>query len=87
MIFWFQSGLFFASTPATGADVIAVGSVSSIANPLFARQGQFTVDSESNFTFLYFPATNLFPASISGYPLYALSFDTNNPADACTELP
>jgi subtilisin family serine protease len=79
--------LFFASTPANGADVIAVGSVNSIATPLFAGRGQFAVDSEPNATFLYFPANNPFPASISGYPLYALSFDTSNPADACTELP
>jgi subtilisin family serine protease len=87
MLFCFRSGLFFASTPANGADVISVGSVNSIATPLFARQGQFAVGSEPNATFSYYPANNPFPGNISGYPLYALSFNASNPADACTELP
>jgi len=50
-------------------------------------EGYFAVNNESNSTFEYFPANNPFPMNISGYPLYALDFNTSNPADACNELP
>jgi subtilisin family serine protease len=50
-------------------------------------QGYFDINSTFNTSFQYFPANNPFPANISGYPLYALDYNTSNPADACNELP
>jgi subtilisin family serine protease len=50
-------------------------------------QGYFAINSELNTTFQYFPTNNPFPTNISAYPLYALGFNTSNPADACIELP
>ncbi len=64
-----------------------MGSVDSIAIRQFMYQGDFAVNLEPNTTFAYLPANNPFPANISGYPLYALGFNTSNPAEACSELP
>lgn len=75
------------ATPASGIDVIAVGSVNNIDVYAYMHQGYFTANSSVNSTFEYFPTNNPFPTNISGYPLYALSFDTNNSADACAQLP
>jgi len=79
--------LFSGSAPASGDSVIAVGSVNNILTPKIGYEGQFTVDNEDNITFAYLPAVYTFPMEISGYPLYALGFNTSNPADACSPLP
>ncbi|CAF1152580.1 unnamed protein product [Rotaria sordida] len=81
-----DAGLFFASTPAISIDAIAVGSVDSITIPRAVSHGYFAINSGLNTTFQYFPANNPYPTNISGYSLYALDFNTSNPADACTEL-
>jgi subtilisin family serine protease len=61
--------------------------VNSISTLQFMYQGYFDINSTFNTSFQYIPANIPFPANISGYPLYALDFNTSNPADACNELP
>ena len=80
-------GVFFASTPSNGENVISIGSVTNTVIPSIEYKGQFTVDNESNSTFAYLPARETLPIEISGLPLYALDFNTSNPADGCSPLP
>ena len=80
-------GVFFASTPSNGENVISIGSVTNTITPSVALEGKFTVDDESNSTFAYLPARETLPIEISGLPLYALDFNTSNPADGCSPLP
>ena len=80
-------GVFFASTPSNGENVISIGSVTNTITPSVALEGKFTVDNESNSTFAYLPARATLPIEISGLPLYALDFNTSNPADGCSPLP
>ena len=49
--------------------------------------GEFSIDGNSRIPFQYLSQSTPFPKDEQGLPLYALNFNTSNPADGCTELP
>ena len=80
-------GAFYASQPANAKDSIAVGAVDSTLILRATPQNQFRVDSNKPQDFDYLPNDPVFPLNSTWFSLYALSFNTNNSADACTALP
>ncbi|KAF8714638.1 Subtilisin-like protein, partial [Rhizoctonia solani] len=74
-----EYGAWYASTPATGVDVISVGSVDNV----ILYQQNATVSDGRNIPYQSFDALNI----PSGLQLYATSSDVNITADACEPLP
>ncbi|KAH6897537.1 peptidase [Coprinopsis sp. MPI-PUGE-AT-0042] len=74
-------GAWYASEPATGQNVISVG---SFENSVIGTQKANLIGGDRN-EILYFSFRSL---PIEGeWPLYVVSNDTTNPADACNPLP
>ncbi|KAK3372949.1 subtilisin-like serine protease, partial [Lasiosphaeria ovina] len=84
-----DDGPFYASSGSSGKKVIAVASTdaSVIAAPPF--KAAFTLNGVSNVTYLgYEPDVNSELWDVpTDLPIIPVSFDTENPADACTPLP
>ena len=81
------SGLFYSSGSSDGIGITSVGSVDNLVTPQISFTGEFRVNGDNPNTFEYLSKSTPFPEDEQGLPLYALSFNTSNPADACTELP
>ncbi|OHE99276.1 peptidase [Colletotrichum orchidophilum] len=82
-----RSGLFLPSSPATGVDVTAVGSVENTITPLLLERGSYTVEnSTQDQDFGLLSGGPKFTENIS-LPLWAVSNDTASPNDACVALP
>ncbi|KAJ5012814.1 Minor extracellular protease vpr [Colletotrichum sp. SAR 10_99] len=80
-------GPFFASSGASGKEVLAIGSAD--ASIVSARQfaGTFNLDGQSNRTILgYRPAEDLFPADIVGWPIVPVTLNISVENDACEPL-
>lgn len=79
-------GLFYASTAANGKKATAVASFDNWKSPILLRGSYFTVDDGPVQDFGYAPGQ---PADWAGIklPLWALSFDTTDPAAGCTAFP
>lgn len=81
-------GLFYTSSAASGQQVTSVGSVENVLAPdLFTNASYVIEDSAtSSVEFGFAPGK---PAAWGGVtlPLYATSFNTSDPVDACAPLP
>jgi hypothetical protein len=84
-------GQFYASTAANGKKVTAVASVDNTLSPAVLLNATYSVgnSSSSNSSVESFGWTPGSPANWGNVslPLYAVSFNTSNPADGCTPLP
>lgn len=81
-------GLFYTSTAASGQQVTSVGSVENVLAPdLFTNASYIIEDSAASSVGFGFTAGK--PAAWGNVtlPLYATTFNTSEPADACTPLP
>ncbi|KAJ9137030.1 Subtilisin-like protein [Pleurostoma richardsiae] len=79
-------GLFYASTAANGKKVTAIASVDNTHAPTLFTNATYTVDEAGNTSFGF---TGGEPAAWGGVtlPLWAVSYDTTDPSNACTALP
>jgi hypothetical protein len=80
------TGIFYASTAANGKKVTAIASVDNTISPALLTNATFAVDGGASQSFGYTPGS---PASWAGVslPLWAVSFNTTDPANGCTPLP
>lgn len=79
-------GLFYASTAANGKSVTAIASVDNTVAPALYSEASYTVGTADNATFGYTPGS---PAAWAGVtlPLWAVNYNTSDPANACNPLP
>ncbi|KAI1780173.1 subtilisin-like protein [Hypoxylon cercidicola] len=76
------------SSGASGTNVLAIASVEGEVFPEFPFGANVTLDGVTNMTTLgYLPSTNYFPSTVVGWPIVPLSFNTSNPAEACSPYP
>ncbi|KAM5354988.1 hypothetical protein ACJ41O_001634 [Fusarium nematophilum] len=83
-----EEGPVYGSDGSSGENVIAVASVESQLLPTYPFSAIFTNGGEIESTTLgYFPSTFFFPSSIVDWPIVPLSFNTSDPAEACSPYP
>jgi hypothetical protein len=80
------TGIFYASTAANGKKVTAIASVDNIITPALLSNGSFSVDGNSSAAFGY---TTGEPGEWNNVslPLWAVDFNTTDPADGCDPYP
>jgi hypothetical protein len=80
------TGQFYASTAANGKRVTAIASVDNLVAPALLTTASYAVDGGSSQSFGYTPGT---PARWGGVtlPLWAVNFDTSDPANGCEAFP
>ncbi|KAI8718244.1 hypothetical protein NCS52_00602600 [Fusarium sp. LHS14.1] len=76
------SGLFLTSSPATGVNVNAIGSVENTINPLLLTAASYTVDKGTR-SFGFLNGGPRFRENLT-LPLWAVSNDTTSTNDACS---
>ncbi|KAI1502592.1 peptidase [Biscogniauxia marginata] len=81
-----NSGLWNPSTPASGVNVTAIGSVENTVLPTLLKAGSYVVDNKTNDEFGFRLGSPSFQQNVT-LPLWAVSNDTEAPADACEALP
>ncbi|RKU47717.1 hypothetical protein DL546_000830 [Coniochaeta pulveracea] len=82
-----DEGIFFASTAANGKRVTAIASVDNTLSPAILTEASYTISgSANNVSFGFTPGTPDAWAGVS-LPLYSVSLDATDPANACTPLP
>lgn len=81
-----SEGLFYASTAANGKKVTAIASTDNIISPALLSNATYTVDGGANQSFGYTPGN---PAKWAGVnlPLFAVNFNTDDPANGCDPYP
>lgn len=81
-----SEGMFYASTAADGKRVTAIASVDNIISPALLSNATYTVDGGANQSFGYTPGN---PAKWAGVtlPLWAVNFNTSDPANGCDPFP
>lgn len=81
-------GLFYSSTAANGKRVTSVASIDNLLSPSLLTNATYVVQAGagSSQSFGYTPGSPAAWANIS-LPLFATSFNTSNPTDACSPLP
>ncbi|KAB5517533.1 peptidase S8/S53 domain-containing protein [Coniochaeta sp. 2T2.1] len=81
-----SEGLFYASTAANGKRVTAVASIDNTLAPSLLTNATYTVDGGANQSFGYTPGN---PANWAGVtlPLWAVNFNTADPANGCDPYP
>jgi hypothetical protein len=81
-----DTGIFFASTAANAKKVTAVASIDNSVTPALLVESAYTVAGSPPETFLYTPG---FPAGWAGVnlPLWAVNFNTADPANGCDPYP
>lgn len=79
-----SSGLFLTSSPATGVNVNAVGSVENTINPLLLTAASYTVDKDTR-VFGFLNGGPAFTENLT-LPLWAVSNETTSKNDACSPL-
>lgn len=79
-------GLFYASTASNGKRVTSVASIDNWVTPILLIDSFFSVDGGDAETFGYVVGE---PSEWAGVklPLWALSFDTTDPANGCDPFP
>ncbi|KAK1997651.1 serine endopeptidase, partial [Colletotrichum falcatum] len=83
-----EEGSFYASSGSSGKEVLAVASVDTSRVPAKPWRATFRLDDVTNTTQLaYIPPVNRDLWNITGLSILPLSFDTTNPAEACSPLP
>lgn len=78
-------GLFYASTAANGKDITAIASIDNAVSPALLSNASYTV-AGSNQSFGYTPGTPTAWAGVT-LPLWAVNYNTTDPANACDPLP
>ncbi len=83
-----SEGVFYAAAAANGKKVTAIASFDNFVSPLLANNATFTVDNApaSNATFIYSSGA---PSNWTGVtlPLWAVNYNTSDPANGCDPLP
>ncbi|OIW32859.1 subtilisin-like protein [Coniochaeta ligniaria NRRL 30616] len=81
-----SEGLFYASTAANGKRVTAIASVDNTLSPALLSNATYTVNNGTNQSFGYTPGN---PAKWAGVtlPLWAVNFNTADPANGCDPYP
>ncbi|KAB5523154.1 peptidase S8/S53 domain-containing protein [Coniochaeta sp. 2T2.1] len=81
-----SEGLFYASTAANGKRVTAIASIDNTLAPSLLTNATYTVDGGANQSFGYTPGN---PANWAGVtlPLWAVNFNTADPANGCDPYP
>ncbi|OLN97148.1 Minor extracellular protease vpr 2 [Colletotrichum chlorophyti] len=83
-----DEGPLYASSGSSGKEVLAVASVDTSRVPAKPWHATFSLGGDSNTTQLaYIPPVNRPLWDVVGLPILPLSFDTSNPAEACSPLP
>ncbi|KAL2177437.1 peptidase S8/S53 domain-containing protein [Thermothelomyces heterothallicus CBS 202.75] len=80
-----DAGIFYASTAANGKKVTAIASVDNIVTPALLSNASYTLNGTDDF----FGFTAGDPGSWDNVnlPLWAVSFDTTDPANGCNPYP
>lgn len=80
------AGIFYASTAANGKGVTAIASVDNTVTPALLSSGSFSVDGTTSESFGF---TGGDPQSWNdvSLPLWAVDFNTTDPADGCNPYP
>lgn len=81
-----SEGQFYAATAANGKRVTAIASVDNTVSPALLSNATYTVSGGANQSFGYTPGT---PANWAGVslPLWAVNFNTSDPANGCDPYP
>lgn len=79
-------GLFYASTAANGKKITAIASIDNAVSPALLTNASYTVSDSASESFGYTPGAPAAWADVT-LPLWAVSFDTTDPANACDPLP
>ena len=80
------AGLFYASTAANGKGVTAIASVDNVETPALLTKGTYATSNSSSEDFGWVPGDFTSWGNLS-LPLWAVNYDTTDPADACSALP
>ncbi|KAF2652507.1 serine endopeptidase [Lophiostoma macrostomum CBS 122681] len=82
-----EAGIFYASTAANGKRVTAIASVDNTESPLFLLNGTYsTANSPSADSFGWTPGAPDNWGNVS-LPLWAVNYDTTDPANGCDPYP
>lgn len=80
-------GLFYASTAANGKKITAIASIDNAMSPVLLTAASYTVGaSGTEESFGYSPGTPDAWADVT-LPLWAVNYNTSDPANACDALP
>ncbi|GAB1319843.1 Subtilase [Madurella fahalii] len=80
------AGIFYASTAANGKKVTAIASVDNTMTPALLSSGSFSVDDTESKNF-GFTGGEPSPRNNVSLPLWAVNFDTTDPANGCDPYP
>ena len=80
-----SEGLFYTSTAANGKKVTAIASVDNTYSPSVLLEATYSVENGTAENFGWTEGTPSFPDL--SLPLWAVSFDTTDPANGCTPYP
>lgn len=82
-----EEGPYYASDGSSGDKVLAVASVEAIETAEVAFLANFTLNNQTSSSIIgYYEGFEPIPYTYTGFPLYAISFDTNATEDACEPL-
>ncbi|KAK1756459.1 peptidase S8/S53 domain-containing protein [Echria macrotheca] len=82
-----DSGLFYASTAATGRGVTGIGSVDNTLAPALLSIGSYAVDTGASKDYGFTPAGEFDSWTTVTYPLWAVNYDTSDPSGGCDPYP
>ncbi|CAN8105194.1 unnamed protein product [Discula destructiva] len=82
-----QEGPYYASDGSSGDNVLAVASIEAIQTAEAAFLANFTLHNETSSAIIgYYEGFEPIPYTYTGYPIHAISLDTNATDDACEPL-
>lgn len=82
-----EEGPYYASDGSSGDKVLAVASVEAIETAEIAFLANFTLNNQTSSAIIgYYEGFEPIPYTYTGFPIYAISLDTNATDDACEPL-
>lgn len=82
-----EEGPYYASDGSSGDKVLAVASVEAIETAEVAFLANFTLDNQTSSAVIgYYEGFEPIPYTYTGFPIYAISYDTEATDDACEAL-
>lgn len=82
-----QEGPYYASSGSSGDNVLAVASVEATETAEIAFLANFTLSNQTSSAVIgYYEGFEPIPYTYTGFPIYAVSFNTNATNDACEPL-
>lgn len=82
-----EEGPYYASDGSSGNNVLAVASVEATETSEIAFLANFTLSNQTSSAIIgYYEGFEPIPYTYTGFPIYAISFDTNATNDACEPL-